>query len=375
MAELPIVWQLLVALIFSVVLILGLGMGLGGFLTWQERKQSAQMQDRIGPNRAPITIPLLGIKLYLFGLPHFLADGLKMLMKEDFIPENANKFLFWLAPAMALFATMVGFAVVPFGGVNEIAGFKINFQIATLNSGILFLFAFASLSVYGGVLAGYSSDSKLGLIGSMRTAAQLVSYEVALGLTLIGVFMIYQTLQLDLIAAQQGKTLFGFLPNWGVVWQPLGFLLFFAASIAETKRAPFDMPEGESEIVGYFLEYSGMKFGAFMFGEFIEIVLAAALMVTLFFGAYHIPWVQWEWITSWLQSTVGTNWLPGLLTGLLQFGVFAAKVFFFCFLQLALRWTVVRFRYDQVMNFGWKLLLPLSLANIVITAIVMLIVL
>ena len=375
MAELPIVWQILVALLFSVVVILGLGMGLGGFLTWQERKQSAQMQDRIGPNRAPITIPLLGIKLYLFGLPHFVADGLKMLMKEDFIPENANKVLFWLAPAVALFATMVGFAVIPFGGVNEIAGYKINFQIATLNSGILFLFAFAGLSVYGGVLAGYSLDNKLGLIGSMRTAAQLVSYEVSLGLTLIGIFMIYQTLQLDVIAARQGETLFGFLPNWGVVWQPLGFLLFFAAAVAETKRAPFDMPEGESEIIGYFVEYSGMKFGAFMFAEFIEVVLAAALITTLFFGAYHIPWVQWEWITSWLQATVGTDWLPGLLTGLLQFGVFAAKVFFFCFLQLALRWTVVRFRYDQVMDFGWKLLLPLSLANIFITAIVMLIVL
>jgi len=261
-------------------------------------------------------------------------------------------------------------AVIPFGGTVHLFGREVPLQIANLNAGILFLFAFGSLSIYSAALGGYASDNKFGLIGAMRTSAQMISYEISQGLTLVGLFMIFQTVMLDRIAAQQA----GSILHWGVVLQPVGFLLFLAASIAETKRAPFDLPEGESEIIGYFIEYSGLKFGLFFIGEFMEVVIAAMLMTVLFFGAHHIPWLDWTQVETALVQLVGTDWLPGLIVAFGMFAVFTAKVLFFCFFQLAVRWTLPRMRYDQVMRFGWKFLLPLALVNLLVTAIVLLVI-
>ncbi len=354
--------QIIATVVKFGVLILGFALGLAGLLTWQERKQSSYMQDRIGPNRAAI----MGIRLW--GLPHFLADGIKMIFKEDVIPDNANKFLFHLAPILGLSMVLISLAMVPFGGTFNLFGTDIPMIIAPISEGILLIFALSGLSIYGGVLAGYSSDNKLGLLGSMRTSAQMISYEVTLGLTLVGIFMVMGSVRLDEIAAMQGGG------AWGVFLQPFGFLLFFAAGIAETKRAPFDLPEGESEIVGYFLEYSGMRFGMFMFGEFVEIVLLGMLLTTMFFGSYHVlPWVDvWTPVHAWLVQTTGNITLAGLITAAGQFAVFATKVAMFCFIQLAIRWTLPRFRYDQVMHFGWLFLLPLSLLNLIVTAVIML---
>ncbi len=356
------IWQVVAALV-KIALMIGFAMTVAAVLTWQERKQSAAIQDRIGPNRA--TIPFLGWRLW--GLVHLAADGIKMIFKEDFIPVNANRFLFQIAPVLAISPLILVLAVIPFGGTVNLFGYPIPLQIASLNAGMLFIFAFGSLSVYSSVLGGYASDNKFGLIGALRTGAQLISYEVSQGLTLIGVFMVYQTVMLDGIAAQQG----GAIWHWGVVVQPVGFLLFLAAAIAETKRAPFDLPEGESEIIGYFVEYSGLKFGLFFIGEFMEVVIAAMLITTLFFGSYHLPWLDWSQVELWLNGLLGTSWLPGLITGLLMLGVFVVKVLFFCAFQLFVRWTLPRMRYDQLMTFGWKFLLPLALANVVVTAVVL----
>lgn len=359
------IWQVVAALV-KIAIMIGFAMTLAALLTWQERKQSAAIQDRIGPNRA--NIPFLNWRLW--GLVHLAADGIKMIFKEDFTPANAGKFLFQIAPLIAIVPLMISLAVIPFGGTVNIAGHAVPLQIANLNAGVLFIFAFGSLSVYSAVLGGYASDNKFGLVGSMRATAQMISYEVSMGITLIGIFMVYQTVMLDRIAALQG----GSLLNWGVVAQPLGFLLFFAAAVAETKRAPFDLPEGESEIIGYFVEYSGLKFGLFFIGEFMEVVIAAMLITTFFFGSHHIPWLDWSVVEVWINGLIGTSWLPGLIVGSLMIGVFVIKVLFFCFVQLLIRWTLPRMRYDQLMNFGWKFLLPLAIANVLVTGLALLII-
>ncbi len=379
-------WQVLEALIKSLIIVLGVALPMAGILTWQERKQSALIQDRIGPNRA--NIPIGFLKKYRFwGLLHVVADGIKMIFKEDFVPKTSNRFLFELAPILALVPIMVIFAVIPFGDVllvympSTLKFYASNLVVAPLNSGLLFVFAVTSLTVYGTVLAGYAPDSKPGMLGAMRASAQMFSYEVAMGLTIVGIMIVFGTVRLDLIARMQDGILWGFLPRWGIFMQPVGFVLFLAASIAETKRIPFDLPEGESEIVGYFVEYSGMKFAAFFLAEFMEVVAVSALLTVLFFGAYHIPYVSWRAdIVPALNQLIGANTIiPGinlqvvtLIVALLQFLVFVIKVVLFSFFQLLIRWTVPRFRYDQLMNFGWKMLLPFSLANVAITAIVVL---
>ncbi len=358
------IWQVVAALV-KIGVIFAFAMTIAAILTWQERKESAAIQDRIGPNRAQIP----GIPFKLWGLLHLAADGVKMIFKEDFTPANANKFLFQIAPVIAIVPLIFALAVIPFGGTVTMFGYPIEMQIANVNAGILFIFAFGALSVYSSVLGGFASDNKFGLIGAIRTSAQMISYEITQGLTLVGIFMIFQTVMLNEIVASQA----GSLLHWGVVVQPIGFLLFLAAAIAETKRAPFDLPEGESEIIGYFVEYSGLKFGLFFIGEFMEVVIAGMLITVLFFGGHHIPWLDWAVVENWLNAVVGTSWLPGLIVALLMFAVFAVKVLFFCFFQLLVRWTLPRFRYDQLMAFGWKMLLPLSLANMVVTAIILVI--
>ena len=358
-------------------LVLFMVLNLTGVLGWIERKGSALIQDRIGANRASI-LGFAGLGL----VNTLIADPLKFLTKEDFIPPHGDKFLHTLAPCMAFFPALVTFAVIPFGDVLVLGDRAINLQVADLNFGILYIFAMASLSVYGIVIGAWASNNKFSLLGGVRGSAQMISYEVAMGLSAIGVLMVYGTLDLQEIARGQGtlirdllpdslgflKTNIGQLPAWGIFLQPLAFLLFFVAAIAETKRIPFDLPEGESELVaGYHVEYSGGKFLMFFAGEFAEIVTAAGLMTTLFFGGWQVPYLMrdgfhFPWWESWL--------LPHLAVAALQVAAFTLKVLFFCWLQILLRWTVPRFRYDQVMRLGWKMLLPLALVNVIVTAIV-----
>ena len=335
-----------------VVIILLFAMPLGTILTLMERKWSAMIQDRVGPNRANIG------SFTGHGLLHLAADGLKSIFKEDTIPQGANGFLYLIAPFFGLIAGVATFAVIPLAG--PIGGFT--FQVTDIEPGLLFIFAITSLSVYGAVLAGTSSNSKFALLGGTRASAQMISYEVFMGLALMGVFMVYGSTRVSEIVNGQNEYWFGnLIPMWGIFTQPLGFFLFFTALIAETKRAPFDAPEGESEIVaGYFLEYSGMRWSAFMLAEYIAVAGVAALTTTLFFGGYHVPWLHlWEKAPQWLVT-------------ILQVLKFSVVTVFFCWLQIQLRWTVPKFRFDQTMSLGWKKLLPLSLANTALTAVVVL---
>ena len=329
-------------------------------LTWVERKQSAMMQDRVGANRADI------FGFTALGLFHIISDAIKMFTKEDFIPQGANRALHTLAPIIALIPAILTFAVVPFGGQYTLWGKDVNLVISDLDVGLLFVFAIASIATYGYVVAGWSSNNNWSLLGAMRTASQMISYEVAMGLTIIGVLMVYGSMQLTQIGAAQES-----FWRWGFFLQPLGFLMFFAASIAENKRVPFDAPEAESELVaGYFTEYSGLKFGMFFMAEFIEMVTIGAIMTILFFGAWHIPFLTTATLLSMFDflGDSGAN----LVVMLIHVGVFFGKVTFFIFVQMVIRWTLPRFRYDQIMKLGWKILLPLSLANIVVTGIVIL---
>ncbi|HMA81951.1 MAG TPA: NADH-quinone oxidoreductase subunit H [Candidatus Binatia bacterium] len=352
-------------------------LNLAGVLGWVERKGSALIQDRIGANRASI-FGFAGLGL----VNTLIADPLKFLTKEDFIPPAGDKLLHTLAPCMALFPALVTFAVIPFGDVLNLGDRVINLQVANINIGILYVFAMGSLGVYGIVIGAWASNNKFSLIGGVRGSAQMISYEVAMGLSVMGILMVYGTLDLQEIARGQGtlirdllpqwldflRPLVGWLPAWGIFLQPLAFLLFFTAAVAETKRIPFDLPEGESELVaGYHVEYSGGKFLMFFAGEFAEIVTASALVATLFFGGWQVPYLlrdgfHFPWGGQWL--------LPQLAVVILQVGAFTAKVIFFCWLQILLRWSVPRFRYDQVMRLGWKMLLPAALFNVVVTAIV-----
>jgi NADH-quinone oxidoreductase subunit H len=358
-------------------LVLFMVLNLAGVLGWVERKGAALIQDRIGANRASV-LGFAGLGL----VNTMLADPIKFLTKEDFIPPRGDRFLHTLAPCMALFPALVTFAVIPFGDVLVIGDRVINLQIASLNVGILYIFAMTSLGVYGIVIGAWASNNKFSLLGGVRGSAQMISYEVAMGLSVIGILMVYGTLDLQEIARGQGMLLgellperlaflssvIGGIPAWGIFLQPLAFLLFFTAAVAETKRMPFDLPEGESELVsGYHVEYSGAKFLMFFAAEFAEIVVAAALMTTLFFGGWQVPYLM----RDGFHFPFGATWLlPHLAVVALQVGAFVLKVVFFCWLQILLRWSVPRFRYDQVMRLGWKMLLPLALANVIVTAVV-----
>jgi NADH-quinone oxidoreductase subunit H len=354
-------WVDLIITLVKIFFILAITVGFfAPVLTWVERKQSALMQDRIGANRADI------MGFTVLGLFHIIADALKMFTKEDFIPDGANKVLHTLSPIIALVPALVTFAVVPFGGQYTLFDKEVNLVISDLDVGLLFVFAIASLATYGYVIAGWSSNNNWSLLGSMRTASQMISYEVTMGLTIIGVLMVYGTMKLTEIGAAQEDFL-----RWGFFLQPLGFFMFLTASIAENKRIPFDAPEAESELVaGYFTEYSGLKFGMFFMAEFVEMVTIGAIMTILFFGAWHIPFLSTATLLGWFDflGTTGSN----LIVMLIQVGVFFAKIIFFIYLQMIIRWTLPRFRYDQIMKLGWKILLPLSLANIFVTGLVIL---
>jgi NADH-quinone oxidoreductase subunit H len=338
-------------------------LNLGGLLTWVERKQSAIMQDRIGANRASI------FGLRAMGLFHPLADAIKMLAKEDFRPAHADRLLFGLAPFVSVFFALVAFASIPFGDVLRVGGREIPLQAVTVNVGVLYVLAMLSLGVYGVMMAGWSSGNNFAIIGGQRAAALMISAEIAIGASIVGVIMVYGSLNLQDVVRGQGSLLLGWIPRWGIVTQPLAFVLFLTGGIAATKRIPFDTPEGESEIIGYFVEYSGMKFGLFMMADFLETVVLAGLTTALFLGGWQVPYLS----TAGFQFPWGaTIALPQAAVVLLQVGSFVVKVVVMIFFLMLIRWTLPRFRYDQAMRLGWLALFPLSIANIVVTGLVLL---
>ncbi len=363
-------------------------MGLAPIITWIERKQSAVMQDRIGANRADLG----GITI--LGLLHPAADVIKLMTKEDVVPAGANRVMHLLSPLIAAVPAIIAFAVIPFGGVYQFGEKTLNLVGADIDWGLLYIFAIGSIATYGTVIAGWASNNNWSMLGGLRASAQMISYEVTMGLTVVGIFMVFETLRLTDMALAQDTTfrVFGFLelyfglsggvigwlidhiriPAWGIVYQPLGFVMFLTAVMAENKRAPFDIPEGESEIVaGYHLEYSGMRFGLFFMSEFIEIIIIAALTTTIFLGGWAVPWVSTDAIIGAISPWFGVGFATGVCI-LIHFATFLAKVVFMIWLQMLLRWSLPRFRYDQVMDLCWKILLPLSIANIFVTGLVLL---
>jgi len=320
----------LFATILKIALVMGLVLLAVAYLTWLERKVIADIQVRYGPSRVG-----------RFGLLQPIADGIKLMFKEDIVPANADRLIFLLAPVISIIPALIVFAVIPFGP---------SFVITDVNVGLLYVFAVTSLGVYGIVLAGWGSNSKYALLGGLRSSAQMVSYELSLGLSVIGVVMMAGSLSLvDIVEAQKGSW-YGILPRWNVIPQFLGFVIFLVSSTAELNRAPFDLPEAETELVaGFHTEYSSMKFAMFFMAEYANMIGASAMATTLFLGGWQGPL------------------LPPVIWFLL-------KVFCFLFLFVWLRATVPRFRYDQLMGFGWKVLLPLALVNLMLTAAALLIV-
>jgi NADH-quinone oxidoreductase subunit H len=347
------------------------------FMLWVERKGSALIQNRIGANRAAI----FGVLPWNLGIVNTLmADPVKMFTKEDFVPEGADRLLHFLAPFLCVFPIFVTFACVPFGDELRIGDRSIPLQVADLNVGVLYILAVASIAVYGVVLAGWASNNRWAMLGGLRGSAQMISYELAMGLGLVSMVMTYGTLDLQAMARAQGAGLGSFLgfgrvvldwlPAWGIFYQPLAFLIFFAAGIAESKRIPFDLPESESELIsGYYTEYSGGKQATFMFSDFAEVVLVSALVTTIFFGGWQIPFLTRD---GFAFPWGGHLALPHLLIVVAQVVAFLVKVLFFNWFQILIRWTLPRFRYDQLMRLGWKVLLPLALANVLVTAVVIL---
>jgi len=353
-----------IAAIKALVVIL-MVLSLAGVLGWVERKGSALIQDRVGANRASI----FGVAAA--GLVNTLmADPLKFLTKEDIIPARADRLLHTLAPCVNLFPVIVAFAALPIGDVLTIGGRVITLQAIPLNVGILYVLAMLSLGVYGVVLGGWASNDRFSLLGGIRGSAQMISYEIGMGLSVVAMVMTFGTLDLQAMVRAQGHLIGGWLPAWGILYQPLGFLIFLCCGIAESKRVPFDMPEGESELIaGYFTEYSGMKYLMFFMTDFAEVAVIAGLVTTLFFGGWQVPFLM----SGGFHFPGGaTLLLPQLLVVLLQVAAFMVKVLFFCWLQVLVRWTLPRLRYDQLMWFGWKGLLPLSLANVLATATIVL---
>ena len=332
-------------------------------LGWVERKQSAIMQDRIGANRASI----FGIRA--MGLFHPLADTLKMLTKEDFRPARADRVLFSLAPFVSVLFALTAFASIPFGDTLRIGDRVIPLQAVTLNVGVLYVFGMLSLGVYGVMMAGWSSGNNFALLGGQRAAALMISAEIAIGASIMGVIMVYGSLNMMDIVRGQGALLGGWIPKWGIVTQPLAFFLFITAGIATTKRIPFDMPEGESEIIGYNVEYSGMKFGMFLMTDMVETTVIAGVCVSLFLGGWQVPYLFADGFRFPWGAVVA---LSPLLVTLLQVSAFVAKVAVMIFVLMLIRWTLPRFRYDQAMRLGWLGLFPLSILNIVLTGAVIL---
>ncbi len=342
---LTIDWGFFLEKLILIAIVITLSLVIAMYATYAERKIAAFMQDRIGPNRAGP-----------FGILQPLADGMKLFFKEEIIPTNSNKFLFIMGPALAMLTAMMTCAVIPWGNKLELFGRSIPLQIADINIGILYIFAVVSLGVYGIMIGGWASNNKFSLLAAMRGASQVISYELAMGISLIALLMLTGSLSLKTIVEQQMQ------PGhfWNIAYQPLGFLIFFICAMAECNRAPFDLPEAENELnMGYHQEYSSMKLGFYLFAEYINMFISSAVMVTLFFGGYDMPFVNETLLSPNVAAIIGVV-------------AFFAKIFIFIFIFMWIRWTLPRFRYDQLMNLGWKGLILLALANMLITAVIIL---
>jgi len=344
-------WQYGAAIVNVVFVLLVFQMVTASALTVGERKWSAMIQNRVGPNRIRVFGSSLG------GMPFLIADALKMLTKENIEPAKRSKILFDLAPMLAFAPAFALIAVVPLGPPVNVFGHEVSLQVAQLDAGLLYVFASASLAVYGTAIAGWASNNKLAMLGAVRASSQMISYEVSLGLALVGSMMAYQTIRLEDMAVAQGQLLWGWLPALGIFLQPVGAIIFFVSSFAETKRTPFDLPEGESEIVGYFVEYPGMKFGMMMLAEFIEIVVLAAITTAIFFGGWHPVFFE-----GWLREHLNPIGFAAVCAG-----AFLGKTLILCWVQLVIRWTLPRFRFDQIQTLCWKMMLPVALANTFLT--------
>ena len=329
---------LIIEKLVLIVIVVMASLVIAMYTTFAERKVAAILQDRIGPNRAGP-----------FGMFQPLADGLKLFFKEEVIPELSSKFLFILGPSLAMLTAIMTSAVVPWGDSIHLFDRDISLQIADVNVGILYVFAVVSMGVYGIMIGSWASNNKFALLGGLRAASQIISYELAMGISLIALLMVTGTLSLKEMVVQQQTGL------WNIAYQPLGFLIFLICAFAECNRTPFDLPEAESELIGgYHTEYSSMKLGFYLFSEYINMFISSVIMATLFFGGYDIPFVNEALYNQNLMAVLGILMLM-------------AKVVAFIFLFMWVRWTIPRFRYDQLMNLGWRILLPLALVNMLIT--------
>jgi NADH-quinone oxidoreductase subunit H len=335
---------ILVGVVFGVTLFVA------AYSTYAERKVAAFLQDRIGPDRAGP-----------FGILQPLADGLKFIYKEEIIPVVSNRFLFVLGPCIAMMTAMMAGVLIPWGDTLIFGDSVYSLQIADLNVGILYVFGVVSIGVYGIMIGGWASNNKFSLLGAIRASAQMISYEIAMGLSIIALVLVTGTLSLGEISAQQSGGVGGEWHFWNVVYQPLGFLIFIICAFAECNRTPFDLPECETELIGgYHTEYSSMKLGFYLFAEYINMFVSAAVISTLYFGGYNFPFMNDLGLDHNTISIIGTV-------------VLISKVCFFIFFFMWIRWTIPRFRYDQLMNLGWKVLIPLAIFNIFVTGLVMLI--
>ena len=334
--EIPVEFLLektiIVVAVFTVSLVIAM------YSTYAERKVSALLQDRIGPNRAGP-----------FGLLQPVADGVKFFMKEEIIPSSANKFLFILGPSLAMMTACLTGAVIPWGSYLEIGASQVALQVTDINIGVLYIFAVVSIGVYGVMIGGWASNNKFSLMGAIRASSQMISYEIAMGLSIIALIMTTGTLSIGEIVQQQTT---GW---WNIVYQPLGFFIFMICAFAECNRTPFDLPECEAELVGgYHTEYSSMKLGLYLFSEYINMFISSAVMSAFFFGGYDIPYIEVLNLDHNVVTILGSAF-------------FFFKIVLFIFLFMWVRWTLPRFRYDQLMNLGWKIMIPLAIANIIIT--------
>jgi NADH-quinone oxidoreductase subunit H len=321
-----------------VVLIFLIGLGIAAYSTYAERKVAAFLQDRLGPNKAGP-----------YGLLQPIADGVKMFMKEEIIPDVSNKFLFILGPCIAMLTACMTGVVIPWSTPLTINGVSYPLQITDINIGILYVFGVVSIGVYGIMIGGWASNNKFSLLGALRASAQMISYEIAMGLSIIALVMMTGTISLGEIAAQQSGW------HWNIFYQPLGFLIFITCAFAECNRTPFDLPECETELVGgYHTEYSSMKLGFYLFAEYVNMFISSAIISTLYFGGYNMPLIGRFVTDPNLLSILGVVFLFG-------------KIFFFIFFFMWIRWTIPRFRYDQLMHLGWKIFIPLSILNIILT--------
>ncbi len=352
---------ILIEIVAKIVFVFAVCLGVVPLLVWFERRGSAWIQGRVGPNRVGP-----------FGLIQPVADVAKFFFKEFWTPANANKWYYHLAPIFALVAPMAAMTIIPFGSHLVIGDYIINLQVARVDSGVLFILAFAGLEVYPIIIAGWSSNNKYSILGALRGASQIISYEISMGLALLSILLVYGTFDLHKMVEWQNQRFFGFLPAWGVLVNPIGALIFWVSTFAETNRLPFDLPEGDSEIVaGYHLEYGAMKFALFFMAEYVAMIMASALMCTLFFGGYNLlPGMH-----ALVDLIVSVHGFAEAgrqnATAILQFLSFFLKVSFFMVVMIWVRWTLPRFRFDQVVNLGWKILFPLALCNVVIVSIVM----